>query len=74
MKKIKLFSIIGLVLCLLYPTVVRAKTDRGNYLDEEGCLIVWEKKSFLWGLISYYSVYERFCNDDGSPLNFEKEI
>ncbi len=71
MKKVKLFLFgLGLSACLLFPMVAQAKTVGGNYLNENGCLVVWEKKTILWGLISYGYKEWMFCKNDGSPLIF----
>lgn len=69
MKRVKLILFCaGLSVCLLTPTIAHAKREGGNYLNEDGCLVVWERKTILWGLISYGYKEWVFCNNDGSPI------
>lgn len=54
---------------LLFTLPADARKPRsGNYVNAEGCLVVWEAKYFLGVRVSYTET--KFCNSDGSPVNF----
>lgn len=69
-KFINLLFSTSLLFCLVFflPYVVNARKDSGNYINDEGCLVVWHRHTILWGLISYGYHQDVFCNSDGSPI------
>ncbi|MFK5983372.1 MAG: hypothetical protein QM499_10695 [Flavobacteriaceae bacterium] len=67
MKKIKTLAL-SLVLMgtLLFTTPAEAGHNSGNYINGDGCLVVWESYTFLGITWSYNETV--FCNSDGSPI------
>jgi len=53
---------------LFFSTPAEAGRNRGNYVNDKGCLIVWESYT-LFGITWRYNEVE-FCNNDGSRLRF----
>lgn len=62
MKKLKsiLFTSI-FIFSMLFTINSEVKTVAGNYEDENGCLVVWEYKTALFGLIKYDRKEVVFC-------------
>ena len=54
---------------LFFSTPAEAGHNSGNYVNSDGCLVVWESYT-LFGITWSYNETV-FCNSDGSPLNFE---
>ena len=68
MKK-KSILVGALLMCLMFTLPVDARNPRaGNYVNSQGCLVVWEAKYFLGIRVSYSETV--FCNNDGSPVDF----
>ena len=51
---------------MVFSNPAHAGRNKGNYINSEGCLVVW--KSFTALGITWSSSETVFCNDDGSPI------
>lgn len=72
MKNLKLLSFIAVFsVVMLYPTKADARHHSGNYIDSNGCLVVWSYDTAFFGLIKYNQSEDVFCNSDGSPMDFD---
>ena len=70
MKKGSILLAGALMVCLLSTSDAEARKPRGgNYINEQGCLVVWEATYFLGIRMSYSE--EVFCNNDGTPIQFD---
>ena len=67
MKKVKVLAL-GTVLAssLVFSTPAQAGRNKGNYINAEGCLVVWKSYTALG--ITWSSSETVFCNSDGSAI------
>lgn len=70
MKK-TMFSFVAVTFLLLSSQNVDAKKIGGNYVNSDGCLVVWSQHTFLGISVPFTYTEVVFCNDNGSPVNFE---
>ncbi|WP_290701694.1 hypothetical protein [Lacinutrix sp.] len=56
---------------MLYSLKAEAKHHSGNYINDDGCLVVWSYDSAFFGLIHYNTQEDVFCNSDGSPIELD---
>lgn len=62
----KLFSSAFILVMLLSTYPAQAGNNSGNYINERGCLVVWESYT-LFGIRWSYNETE-FCNNDNTPI------
>lgn len=71
MKKVKALTLVAIFAgSMMFPSDLSAK----NRINSDGCLEIYEEHSALWGLITWETVTHTFCNEDGSPIQFEDVI
>lgn len=68
MKK-SIFSFFAITFLLLSSFNVSAGRNNGNYVNAQGCLVVWTSYT-LFGITWSYNETV-FCNNDGSPVRFD---
>jgi hypothetical protein len=70
MNKLKLFGIGSIfITTLLFSNYANAGRNGGNYVGSDGCLHVWTSYTLFGITWSYHE--DVFCNEDGSPMNFD---
>lgn len=68
MKK-SIFTFFAITFFLLTSIEANAGRNSGNYINSQGCLVVWTSYT-LFGITWSYNETV-FCNNDGSPVTFE---
>ena len=67
MRKIKQLTLgMSFFVALLFSTPAKAGHNNGNYVNGDGCLVVWESYT-LFGITWSYNETV-FCNSDGSAI------
>ncbi len=63
MKKIKSIALVAVFASsMFFAQPAEAKHHSGNYVNDEGCLIVWSHDTAFFGLIKYNVEIYEFCD------------